>query len=91
MPEQLWKIVIDMNIQSVALNIALTTSEFSALTTLRAGYSIFEAQIKEIGLTSKVKPQLELVDDVLILLRCLVFNRLEVHNGQFVNIQQVRG
>lgn len=91
MPERLWKIVIEMNIQSNALNIALTTSEVSVLTTLRADYSIFESQIKEIGLTSRVKPQAGLVEDVLILLRCLVFNRLEVHDGQFVNIQQVKG
>ena len=90
MSEQLWKIVIGMNIQSNALNIALTTSEVSALTSLRAGYPIFEAQIKEVVHIGGDLPT-TLIDDALVLLRCLVFNRLEVHSGQFVNIQQVKG
>jgi len=83
-----WKIKIDINLKGNEWAISLTASEQSVLTMLRAGYSVFESQLKQIADEKASQRPMGLIDDALVLLRCLVFNRLQEHNGKFVIIQR---
>lgn len=84
-----WNVVIAMKVQGQEWNISLTASEQSVLSMLRNGYGFFEAQLKVMAHSSSGQRPAGLIDDALILLRCLVWNRLEDHNGKFVRLQRV--
>jgi hypothetical protein len=69
------------------INLQMTAGEESILVMLRAGYGNFEKMIKasvEKGTRSSLPSGL--VDDALVLLRCMVFNKLQAHTGKFVHI-----
>lgn len=83
-----WSVVIRMGGAGNSLNFSLVASEEAILTMLRSFYQTFEGKLKEMAETPPGKRQAGLVDDALVLLRCLVLNRLEVHNGQIVNIKR---
>ena len=85
----MWNIVINLNLRGNLWNVTLTASEASVLTMLRAAYTSFESQIKDLAEIGPGKRPAGLLDDALVLLRCLVFNRLEIHNGQHVNIRKI--
>lgn len=85
-----WNIVIDMELEGDRWNLTLTASESTILIMLRNFYGMFETQVKHLTAVSSGKRPHGLVDEALVLLRCLVHNRLEVHEGTFVIIRQVK-
>lgn len=88
MANKTWNIVIDMNSAGQSWDIALTASEESIITMLKSFYGVFESQLKDIASRPPgTKQPAGLIDDALVLLRCLVFNRLEAHAGRFLSIR----
>jgi hypothetical protein len=88
----LWTLNIDIDLKGIQWAIQLTASETSILGMVRTMYGTIEGKIKEIARTpSGHSPSMwpvELIDEVLSLLRCLVFNRLEPIAGQYVKLDR---
>lgn len=89
----IWEFKVDMNFKGNKWQVSLNASEEGILTMLRSAYTnLLEPQLKELpGSTlSGSQIQTSLFNDALVLLRCLVLNRLEVHSGQHVKIKPTR-
>jgi hypothetical protein len=84
-----WNLKINLKLEGQDVSLDLTSGEQSLLTMLRGFYPQFEAQIK--GMAQKRPGELPtgLLDDVLTLLRCLVFNKLEAYRGEHLRIAKV--
>jgi hypothetical protein len=71
-------------------NMSLVSSEQSILTMLRAGYGQFEQFIKgaaEKGTGGSLPAGL--LNDALVVFRCLIFNELKEYKGKFVTIARL--
>lgn len=85
----MWHISITLKLKGNDWNISLTANEASVLTMLRAAYSTLESQFLEVASTPSGQRPSGLLSEVLVLLRCLVFNRLEESAGRYVNLKKV--
>jgi hypothetical protein len=88
-----WRLVIDITIEGTNERhkwvFEQTASEAALLAALRCQYQDVESHIRSvIGYKTFELPQ-NLIDDVFVLIRCLVMNRLEQYNGTFVYINPV--
>jgi hypothetical protein len=81
-----WSVSINLSSLDVAARVALTADHNTILNLLRMSYPMFENHFRLISAMPAGKRPATLVDDVLVLLRCLVLNRLEAYPGKFVTI-----
>lgn len=84
-----WNVKIDMKYGGQPWSLDLTSGEAGLLTMMRTSYPLVEQQLREAADAPKGTLPSGLVDDVLALLRCLVFNRLEAYRGENVRIAKV--
>lgn len=82
----IWTVNIDMDFGGQHWSIALTSSETSILTLLRTMYDTFEEKLKEVAKVPSPQRPSGLIDEALSLLRCLVFNKLEVIEGKYIKL-----
>jgi hypothetical protein len=85
-----WNLKINAKLKGQQWNIDMTASEESLLTMMRGMYWQFEAILKALAQeNSTATLPSGLLDDVLSLLRCLIFNRFEAYRGEHVQIARV--
>lgn len=89
MPETNWKVEIDFKTGEEAFYYAFTATEQGIFNLLRMGYGVFEGKLKTMIQSPSGSLPHGMIDDAFVLLRCLVFNELQPHNGKFVKIARV--
>jgi hypothetical protein len=81
-----WSLKIETKIDGENWSISLTASEDGLLTMIRMMYGQFEERLlKAVNAPSGSRP-MGMLEDFLVLNRCLVFNKFQEHNGKFVKI-----
>ena len=85
-----WNIKIQVKLGKEDLSFDLTASEERLLTMLRSFYLSIETKVREIIKAGAFDAPAGLLDEVLLLVRCLVFNRLEPLNGKHIKIIKVQ-
>ena len=90
MAERDWNLHVETKIDDENWSISLTASEDGLLAMIRMMYGQFEERlIKAANALAGSRPP-GMLEDFLVLNRCLVFNKLQVHSGKFVKIQRVK-
>lgn len=83
--EILWQLQIDTKLGGNEWSISLLASEQSILTALRAMYGAFEGMLFQVLKAPGHERPVGLLEDAMLLNRCLVFNKLlEIHGKQIV-------
>jgi hypothetical protein len=83
--EILWQLHIETKLGGNDWSISLVASEQSILTALRSMYSAFEGMLLQTLKAPAGERPAGLLDDALLLNRCLVFNKLqEIHGKQII-------
>jgi hypothetical protein len=85
-PNDNWKIEINLGLKGQEWHVQLQTSEQGIITLLLGAYGMFEQKMRELVQPSAGAAPAGLLDDALVLLRCLVQRRLETHAGKYVKI-----
>ncbi len=88
MSQRNWNLTIDMSIDGNDFHYGLTMSEPGLLDFMRQMYGMFESKLIEIANRPSGSRPLGLLDDLLVLNRCLVFDKLSEHDGKFVKISR---
>jgi len=89
MAEKNWQVAIDVKLSGESWQFNLTSTEQQVLGMLRIGWGAFEKKLRELAEARPGERPYGLVDEAIVLLRCLVFGRLEEHYGKFINIRRV--
>jgi hypothetical protein len=83
--EILWQLHLETKLGGNDWSISLVASEQSILTALRSMYSAFEEMLLQTLKAPGHERPAGLLDDAMLLNRCLVFNKLqEIHGRQIV-------
>lgn len=85
-----WNLHIQTKIEGEDWSISLTASEQGLLAMLRMMYGKFEVMLKALEKVPPGSRQVGMLEDFLVLNRCLVFNQFQEHNGKFVKINKLK-
>ncbi|GEM_PF-5325815 len=91
--EMTWQFSVDIKLKGINWQLSLVTDEQSILELMRNAYqNLLEPQLKDLSRSTLSGSQIQstVFADALVLLRCLVLNRLEAHNGAHLKIQPSR-
>lgn len=85
-----WNINIQTKLGKEDWSLNLTLSEQGLLTMLRNFYPAIEEKVREIIKAGTAGTPAGLLDEALVLVRCLVLNRLEPLNGKHIQIIKLK-
>jgi hypothetical protein len=88
-----WNIKVGLQHGGESWQLNMIASEQSILNMLRMSYTTFEVQVKKMLASSASLPSSApsgAVDDALVLIRCLIFNKLQEHKGTILQISKAR-
>lgn len=80
------RIQIKTELNGENLHLDFSSSEASLLQMVRASYPMIEAKIRDLIKEGTSKAPAGFLDESLVLLRCLVLDRLEPLNGKHIKI-----
>ena len=89
MAEKKWHLKIQFEFANRSNNFEFKATEASIIAMLLASYGMFEEQVKEFGLVPTTRDSTILLEEMLVLVRCVVFRKLEAFKGRYLLIEQL--
>jgi hypothetical protein len=84
-----WSLKIDVPLKGQDWSLSLTASEDGLLTMLRMMYTQIEQNVMALAIASSGSRPMGMLEDFLLLNRCMVFSKFEEHDGKFIKITRV--